>query len=151
MTSDQVFRSQILYRGVHIQHIYHRAKFECSQFSSLANTGGRGGGGLKVLQGTKASGWNRVKAQREIPVPREKMLKAIKLIPSKSRKMLKIFSPELPSRNNAGETIKLASVAGKKLIHFLSTELVNLFFRISLSQILLAVSGEDALDESVLL
>ena len=40
MTSDQVFRSQILYRGLHIQHIYYRAKFECSSFSSLANTGG---------------------------------------------------------------------------------------------------------------
>ena len=62
VTSDQVFRSQILYRCIHIQHIYHRAKFECSSFSSLANTKG---GGLKgsppVLQGTKKPGWNRAK------------------------------------------------------------------------------------------
>ena len=40
MTSDQAFRSQFLYRGLYIQHIYHRAKFECSSFSSLANTRG---------------------------------------------------------------------------------------------------------------
>ena len=57
MMSDQVLRSQILYRGLHIQHIYHHAKFECSSFSSVANTRG----GALVLQGTKKPGWNRVK------------------------------------------------------------------------------------------
>ena len=51
VTSDQVFRSQILYRCIHIQHIYHRAKFECSSFSSLANTKG-GGGAKRPLSGT---------------------------------------------------------------------------------------------------
>ena len=61
VTSDQDLRSQVSYRCIHIKYIYHVAKFECSRFSSLANTGG--GGGLKgppVLQGTKEPEWNRV-------------------------------------------------------------------------------------------
>ena len=37
---DQVFRSQILYRVIYIQYIYHRAKFDFSSLSSLANTEG---------------------------------------------------------------------------------------------------------------
>ena len=49
-----------MYRVLHIQNIYHRAKFECSSFSSLANTRRGGGGGLKgpspVLQVTKSPG-----------------------------------------------------------------------------------------------
>ena len=60
MTSDEVFKSQLLYRSLHIQNIYHRAKFECSSFSSLANT--RGGlKGPPLLKVTKKPGWNRVK------------------------------------------------------------------------------------------
>ena len=45
MMSNQGIRSQILYRSIYIQHVYHRAKFEFSSFSSLANTKGGGGGG----------------------------------------------------------------------------------------------------------
>ena len=33
-------RSQILYRGIYIQYIYHHAKLEVSSLSSLANTRG---------------------------------------------------------------------------------------------------------------
>ena len=47
MMSNQVFRSQFLYRVIYTQHIYHRAKFEFSSLPSLANKGG-GGGGLKA-------------------------------------------------------------------------------------------------------
>ena len=43
MTSNQGIRSQILYRSIYIQHVYHCAKFEFSSFSSLANTEGEGG------------------------------------------------------------------------------------------------------------
>ena len=46
VTSNQVIRSQILYRGIYIQHINHHAKFEVSSLSSLANTRG---GGLKGI------------------------------------------------------------------------------------------------------
>ena len=49
--------SNFVQRPSDIQHIYHCAKFECSSFSSLANTMG----GPSVLQGTKKPGWNRVK------------------------------------------------------------------------------------------
>ena len=49
LTQNQVFRSQTLYRCIYIQHIYHRAKFEFSIFSSLANTGG---GVLRPPSGT---------------------------------------------------------------------------------------------------
>ena len=50
-------------RGLHIEHIYHRAKFECSSFSSLANTGG--GGAKRPPSGTtrdKKVRWNRIKS-----------------------------------------------------------------------------------------
>ena len=52
---NQVFRSQILYRVIYIQHIYHRAKFDFSSLSSLANTEGdlKPPLPLPVLQGTK--------------------------------------------------------------------------------------------------
>ena len=40
MTSNQAFRSQILYRIIYTQHVYHRAKFEFSSLSSLANKKG---------------------------------------------------------------------------------------------------------------
>ena len=55
MTSDQVFKSQFLSRGLHIQHFCHCARFECSSFSSLANTRVAKKAPL-VLQGTKNLG-----------------------------------------------------------------------------------------------
>ena len=65
VTSNQVFRSQILYREIFIQPIYYPAKFEFSCLSSLANAtwGGGWGGSLKALGTTrdKNPGWNRVK------------------------------------------------------------------------------------------
>ena len=66
-------KSQFLYRGLHIQHIYHHAKFECSRFSSLVNTKRSLKGPPPVLQGTKKSRWNRVKkttADADINEPR---------------------------------------------------------------------------------
>ena len=40
MTSNRVFRSQSLYRVTYTKHIYHRAKFDFSSLSSLANKEG---------------------------------------------------------------------------------------------------------------
>ena len=42
--SDQVFMSQISYRGIHIYHIYYRATFECFSFLVYKYKGGGGGG-----------------------------------------------------------------------------------------------------------
>ena len=48
MMSNQGIRSQTLYRSIDVHHVYHRAKFEFSSFSSLANMKGDGGRGAST-------------------------------------------------------------------------------------------------------